>query len=76
MFRNCKIKQNGNVSSSSINNALVLYFNYIFDIFRRLIVMDDMDTGSVSASGSENRELSEEDVALSPPPMSEMVNMI
>ena len=28
--------------------------------------MDDMDTGSMSAFGSENRELSEEDVALSP----------
>ena len=28
--------------------------------------MDDMDTGSISASGSENRELSEEDGALSP----------
>ena len=36
--------------------------------------MDEMDTGSTSASasGSENRELSEEDVALSPPP-SEML---
>ena len=32
-------------------------------------MMDDMDTGSISASGSENRELSEEDVALSPPPI-------
>jgi hypothetical protein len=35
--------------------------------------MDDMDTGSISASGSENRELSEEDVALSPPPISDLV---
>ncbi len=38
--------------------------------------MDDMDTGSGSASGSENRELSEEDVALSPPPLSELVNEV
>ena len=38
--------------------------------------MDDMDTGSGSASGSENRELCEEDVALSPPPLSELVNEV
>ena len=35
--------------------------------------MDDMDTGSNSASGSENRELSEDEVAPSPPPMSDLV---
>ena len=35
--------------------------------------MDDMDTGSNSASGSENRDLSEDEVAHSPPPMSDVV---
>lgn len=28
--------------------------------------MDDMDTGSISGSGSDNRELSEDEIPLSP----------
>jgi|FrelakmetLWP11LW_1041352.scaffolds.fasta_scaffold523577_1 hypothetical protein len=39
--------------------------------------MDDMDLGSASASGSENHDLSEEeDEALSPAPISDLVTVL